>query len=73
MTPRGFSNAVVPPLRTLVTFVACFFLACSTAHAQLRILDYNVGASGSTSFGPRPGMDAVLQAINAQTKPVNAG
>jgi endonuclease/exonuclease/phosphatase family metal-dependent hydrolase len=38
------------------------------AHAQLRILDYNVGANGS-SLGPRPGMDAVLQAINAQTKP----
>jgi len=39
------------------------------ADAQLRILDYNVGATGSSSSGPRPGMDAVLSAINAQTKP----
>jgi autotransporter-associated beta strand protein len=69
MTPRGFFHVAEAPLRTLVTLVACFFLACSTAHAQLRILDYNVGASGSSSFGPRPGMDSVLQAINAQTKP----
>ena len=38
------------------------------SQAQLRILDYNVGAASSTSFGPRPGMDDVLQAINTQNK-----
>jgi len=43
------------------------------AHAQLRILDYNVAASGSASFGPRPGMDMVLQAIASQARPGFAG
>lgn len=38
------------------------------AAGQLRILDYNVGGSSSASPGPRPGMDAVLAAINAQTR-----
>ncbi len=42
--------------------------ACGPARAQLRILDYNVGASDPASPGPRPNMGAVLQAINAQTR-----
>lgn len=45
----------------------------SPAVAQLRILDYNVAATSSTSSGPRPGMDAVLQAIASQTRPGFAG
>ncbi|MFM9025839.1 MAG: PEP-CTERM sorting domain-containing protein [Planctomycetaceae bacterium] len=44
-------------------------LLCLQAHAQLRILDYNVAASGSASSGPRAGMDSVLRAINAQNRP----
>ncbi len=39
-----------------------------SAHAQLRILDYNVAASSSSSSGPRPGMDTVLQAIGDQNR-----
>ena len=43
-------------------------VTCGPARAQLRILDYNVGASDPASPGPRPNMGAVLQAINAQTR-----
>jgi len=38
------------------------------ARAQLRILDYNVAASSSSSSGPRPGMDTVLRAIGDQNR-----
>lgn len=48
---------------TLVAGVA------APAQAQLRILDYNVAASGSASSGPRAGMDTVLRAIGDQTMP----
>jgi autotransporter-associated beta strand protein len=43
--------------------------ACTAADAQLRILDYNVAATGSASSGPRAGMDTVLRAIGDQTLP----
>ncbi|MFM7183326.1 MAG: autotransporter-associated beta strand repeat-containing protein [Planctomycetota bacterium] len=63
--------------QTSVGLLALCLLAAggggSTAVAQLRILDYNVGASSSSSSGPRPGMDAVLQAIASQTRPGFAG
>ena len=52
----------------LALAVASVGVGSSSAHAQLRILDYNVGASSSSSFGPRPGMESVLAAINVQTK-----
>lgn len=44
-------------------------LNAPTARGQLRILDYNVAASGSASSGPRPGMDTVLRAIGDQNGP----
>ena len=67
MTPPSFSTVRTTSLRQLVFSLAALWVASSPAHAQLRILDYNVGATGTSTFGPRPGMDAVLQAINAQT------
>ena len=69
MTLPSFSTVRRTSLFQLAFLLAALWVASSPAHAQLRILDYNVGATGSSSFGPRPGMDAVLQAINAQTKP----
>ena len=59
------------PKRSAVSIIAAqaVVLLCLQAHAQLRILDYNVAASGSASSGPRSGMDSVLRAINAQNRP----
>jgi len=69
MEVRGFFAAGAAGLQSLGICLASLWIAGGSAHAQLRLLDYNVGASSSSSSGPRPGMDAVLQAINAQTKP----
>jgi len=69
MKGQTFFGADTPVRQVLGILLAGLWVACNSAHAQLRILDYNVGASGSSSAGSRPGMDAVLQAVNAQTKP----
>ena len=69
MTLPSFFTVRRTSLFQLAFLLAALWVASSSAHAQLRILDYNVGATGTSTFGPRPGMDAVLQAINAQTKP----
>jgi len=69
MEDRGFFTVGRASLPRCGIVLAGLWLACGSAHGQLRILDYNVGASASSSSGPRPGMDTVLQAINAQTKP----
>jgi autotransporter-associated beta strand protein len=61
----GMKRAALPCL----LLAWCWLGSLTPAFGQLRILDYNVGASSSSSPGPRPGMDTVLAAINAQTKP----
>jgi hypothetical protein len=62
MTTRGVLS--ISSLLCLAMMHGCV----RSAHAQLRILDYNVAASSSSSSGPRPGMDTVLQAIGDQNR-----
>lgn len=49
-----------------VNLVACFLGWAGVAHAQLRIVNYNVNLSAGET--PRAGTDTVLQAINASAK-----
>ncbi len=48
--------------------IAILMAATDTAHAQLRIVQYNVNNSDPAQTGPRNGMDTVLSAINASAK-----
>lgn len=48
--------------------IAILMAAAGTAHAQLRIVQYNVNNSDPAQTGPRNGMDTVLSAINASAR-----
>lgn len=47
----------------------CCLASPAPVFGQLRILSYNVSASGSSASGPRTGMETVLRAVNAQNRP----
>jgi len=48
--------------------LVCLTAGGGTAHAQLRIVQYNVNNSDPAQTGPRSGMDTVLSAINASAR-----
>jgi len=51
-----------------VLAVACAALPLTIAHAQLRIVAYNINASDTSLTAPRAGMDSVMSAIGASAK-----
>jgi len=51
-----------------LTLAASLMAAAGTAHAQLRIVQYNVNNSDPEQTGPRTGMNTVLSAINASAR-----
>lgn len=54
--------------RHCVWAIVCLVAGGGTAHAQLRIVQYNVNNSDPEQTGPRTGMDTVLSAINASAR-----
>ena len=58
----------MPHLRLAAIAVVCAWLPLTVAHAQLRIVAYNVNASDTSLTAPRAGMDSVISAIGASAK-----
>ena len=51
-----------------LTAVLASLTVGATAHAQLRIVNYNVNNSDPSAFGPRAGMNTVFQGMNASAR-----
>ena len=58
----------MPHLRLAAIAVASALLPLTIAHAQLRIVTYNINASDTSLTAPRTGMDSVMSAIGASAK-----
>ena len=56
------------PYLRLAAIAVCAWLPLTVAHAQLRIVGYNINGSDTSLTAPRAGMDSIIAAIGASAK-----
>lgn len=65
---RNQSRPARKPLKRYAVCLALLLVFPATAAAQLRIVEYNTGNSGSGSAAPRAGMDTILKGIGDELR-----